>query len=153
MPRPIRDDEREFLWNLLLEGQGMSSGKSKYIKFRYKNKNYKRSRIIYQLYHGVILYNDEIIHHKDRNRINDKITNLELKTGYEHRSEHNKDLRKKHKERIKSNKLSKEILDRIFQLRQEQIDKGIKVNYSKMAKELGISNQIIIRCYLLGIRK
>ena len=150
MPEPIREDERAFLWEILEKGEkkGEYKNSKEYVRFYYKGKNYKRSRILYQIYHNVILYDDEVIHHKDRNKQNDKITNLELKTRYQHTSEHNVDLRKKHKERVKSNKLNKEIIGKILQLKQEQIDKGIKVNYSKIAREVGTSNQNVRR-YIL----
>lgn len=153
MARPIRDDEREFLWEILEKGEkkGEYKDSKEYVRFYYKGKNYKRSRILYQIYHNVILYDDEIIHHKDRNKQNDKITNLELKNSSEHMSEHHADKRKKYKERIKSNKLSEEIINKIFKLKQEQIQKGIKVNYSKIADKLNISSQTV-RGYILGLR-
>lgn len=51
-------------------------------------KSYKRSRILYQIYYNVKLEKCDIIHHKDGNKENDKITNLELTTPEEHTSNH-----------------------------------------------------------------
>jgi hypothetical protein len=61
-----------------------------YIVYRDLNtkKKYKRSRILFQIFHNVKLNPFEIIHHKDKNKENDNIKNLELTTQEEHTTKH-----------------------------------------------------------------
>lgn len=95
--RDLLRKEKDFLFEILLKG---SKGKSKgYIRFRYKNKNYKRSQIIYQIYHNIKLSRFDIIHHIDGNKENDKITNLKLMTSEEHTSLHHAGKKKPRKKK------------------------------------------------------
>jgi len=48
----------------------------------------KRSRLTYEKYHKCILLPWAIIHHKDHNKLNDSIDNLEAMTGSQHKRLH-----------------------------------------------------------------
>ncbi len=77
---------REYLFEILLKGyKNIRNG---YIYYAYKKKNYKRSRILYQIFHNTILSKDDIIHHIDKDKQNDHIPNLKLMTVEEHTSLH-----------------------------------------------------------------
>lgn len=54
-----------------------------YWSIKLKGKRYKRSRIIYEMYHGVILSKKDVIDHYDQNKLNDDPDNLRLITQAE----------------------------------------------------------------------
>ena len=94
--RHLYKDERDFLNLLRLKGyRGKHAG---YVVYIYKKKKYKRSRILFQIFHGVKLDKFDIIHHKDRNKENDHITNLQLITPEKHISMHHAGKRKANRE-------------------------------------------------------
>jgi len=51
-------------------------------------KTMKRSRAYYQYFFGVELEKDDIVHHRDKNSLNDDIRNLEIFNIEEHTSLH-----------------------------------------------------------------
>ena len=59
-----------------------------YINFTFRKKHYKRSRIFMQLYLNKKLELWEIVHHKDGNKQNDHIKNLEVMDLSVHTSMH-----------------------------------------------------------------
>lgn len=60
------------------------------------NKGYIREHILVMEQHiGRYLENDEVVHHIDRNKMNNDISNLQLMTDYEHKKIHSKEERKK----------------------------------------------------------
>jgi hypothetical protein len=86
----LTQEDRDFFNNL--REKCCRQKKKGYIYYIYFNgktkKSYKRSRILYQIYHNVKLSRFDIIHHKDENKENDNINNLELKNLEEHISGH-----------------------------------------------------------------
>ena len=74
-------EEREFLESLTkLKPQKQKSGYYRYTKqIKGKIRHYKRSRVLMQLHLNKELEMWEVVHHKDGNRGNDKIENLEVK--------------------------------------------------------------------------
>ena len=103
MVRPIREDELALMWKIL--GKGIKSNKGRYKTYIYNKKSYKRSRIIYSIYHQVMLDRWDIIHHKDENKANDHITNLQLMKIYEHLSHHTAGKRRNNKKISKKPKI------------------------------------------------
>lgn len=89
--REIKEEEIDFLWKLVLKG--IRQEHNNYMSYVYKKKKYKRSRVLYQIYHRVYLEKDDIIHHKNRNKLDDHISNLQLISNYEHKSLHNIDMK------------------------------------------------------------
>lgn len=65
-----------------------------YFSFTKGNKHFRRSRILMQLHLDKRLDIWEIVHHKDGNRENDNIENLEVKDTSEHTSLHHAGKRK-----------------------------------------------------------
>jgi len=108
--------------------------------FTFRKKHYKRSRILLQLHLNKKLELWEIVHHKDGNKENDDLGNLEVLNNEEHISYHHSGTRnRKNKPSTKSNKLKQEVINKIFQLSK------ITNNYSKIARELKISDNTIRR--------
>lgn len=56
-----------------------------YYKIRHNGKNYKYHRYLMEKELGRELLDDEVVHHKDNNKLNNNINNLEL---FESKSEH-----------------------------------------------------------------
>jgi hypothetical protein len=73
----------------------------KWIKIAEPNKWKEYAKYIWEKYKGPIP-KGILIHHKDRNKLNDNIENLELKSRAEHMNEHRREIRKKWE--IKSDK-------------------------------------------------
>lgn len=147
--RRLNKEERDF-FNYLREKctRVKSSGYIHYLDYK-NNKKYKRSRVLFQIYNNVKLSPSEIVHHKDRNRENDRITNLELTNIKDHTSHHFTGKRnRKNKPRRKSNKLNQVQINKIFKLAKKQkykFGKKGKVNYSKIGKEIGISGMAVAK--------
>ncbi len=103
---------------------------------------YKRSRIKIMLYLGKWLELWEIVHHKDGNKENDDIDNLEVLNTFDfnvHASNHNAGLKKKFPDGWKPvHALRPEAIERIKELANEmrEIDSRGKVNYSEIARRL-----------------
>ena len=55
----------------------------------YKGGYFLRSIVAYEAYHGVVVLPNSDIHHKNENRLDDSIENLELMTHGEHTTHHN----------------------------------------------------------------
>ena len=73
--RDLTQEEREFFEKLLKLKPQKRQG---YLAFTHKKKHYKRSRVVIQLHLNKKLEMWEFVHHKDRNRENDDIENLEV---------------------------------------------------------------------------
>jgi hypothetical protein len=110
MTRNLYQDEKELLANVIIYGQKHRSGSNKngYVGYRYNGKTYKRSRVTYQLFHNVFLYPDELIHHKNEDKSDDHIVNLELITTEQHCSLHHAGKRRIRRKIEKKPKKSKE---------------------------------------------
>lgn len=78
--RNLETNEKEFLEGLKKYSVRLIGGYFKYNPRNktYGNTKYKRSRVNFMLHHGVWLEKHEIIHHKDGNKQNDAIENLEV---------------------------------------------------------------------------
>ena len=75
--RDLTKEEREYFERLLKTTPQKSGGYYRYKDWKSK-KNYKRSRILAQLHINKKLESWEIVHHKDENKLNDLISNLEV---------------------------------------------------------------------------
>ena len=66
------------------------------------NNGKRLHRLIYEDYHKLSLLKGTIIHHKDENKLNNRISNLELVTRLEHQRIHhkNKKLSEEHKRKL-----------------------------------------------------
>jgi len=90
----------------------------------------------------------DVVHHKDGNPKNNNLSNLLLTTPEEHARIENPAKGKTHST-PSWNKLSKEKVYKIFKL-SKKYRWGNKPNYSKIAKELNISDQTVRRYILYG---
>ena len=75
--------EKEFFTNLLSCNLVKHNG---YFNFVFKKKKYKRSRVLMQLHLDRRLKPWNNVHHKDKNKENDDINNLEVLDVSEHSS-------------------------------------------------------------------
>jgi type IV secretory pathway VirB4 component len=91
------------------------------------------------------LTSNEIVHHKDRNKFNNNLENLEVMTREQHASLHHVDTKgiKRKKGYKPHNKISDEIVEKILIL----TEKGL--NFVQIAKELKISNMTSRRYVLI----
>lgn len=88
--RELTIEERDFFNSLLKYSQRLHNGyyivapgTKRYGKFKYKV-----HRLIFQLHFNVKLEIWEIVHHKDGNKLNNLIDNLELNSTEKHTSDH-----------------------------------------------------------------
>ena len=56
----------------------------------YRNRYAYEHHVVYWQHTGYIIKEGEVIHHKDGNKRHNEYENLQLKTEYEHKSEHSK---------------------------------------------------------------
>ena len=133
--------EREFLESLLNLKPSKHNGYYSYNKWIDNTiKHFKRSRVLIQLHLNKKLEIWEVVHHKDGNKENDKIENLEISDIGQHLSNHYAGKRgRNYKPRKKSNKLKQDIIDKIIEL-----SKSIK-NYSEISRIVGVSDETIRR--------
>ena len=96
------------------------------------NKSYKRSRILIQLHLGKKLEVWELVHHKDGNKGNDEISNLEVLNASEHSAKHAGIYGGKPKGWAPVNKLDSKIINRIKEIANEMV----KINYSEIRRRL-----------------
>ena len=110
--------------------------KSGYYKCKYKGKHYKKSRLIMQLHLNKKLEPWEIVHHKDTNKENDLIENLELineNLNSIHASHHHAgNPNQKPKGWKPANTTKKEVIEKINRIASEMI----KINCSEIARRL-----------------
>ena len=99
-----------------------------YFYFYYKGKQYKRSRILMQLHLNKKLSSFEIVHHKDGNKENDNINNLEVLNISVH-SQMNKE---KPDGWQPANTIKPEIIKRIKEIASEMV----KINYSEIKRRI-----------------
>lgn len=90
--RDLTKEERVALESLLTLKPINHGG---YYCFSRNKKKFKRSRVLMQLYLNKKLEIWEIVHHKDRNKTNDLIDNLEVMDISEHNSLHHAGIRRK----------------------------------------------------------
>jgi len=103
----------------------------------------KEHRKIWKKYHGAIP-EGYVIHHKDGNKKNNNIENLQAMKSEEHLSLHHAGLKKKGHKAF--NKTNKEIRKKIFELAKEVKKINGHPNYSEIARRIGsISNFTIAR--------
>ncbi len=103
-------------------------------------KRYKRSRIRMMLHLNKWLETWEIVHHKDGNKENDSIDNLEVLNASEHSSNHNAGIKKPKKPEgwRAAHALKPEIIDRINEIAREMKEtdsRGI-INCSEISRRL-----------------
>jgi len=132
----LKDSERRFLVGLLKYKPQKRGG---YFNFNYGKKHYRRSRVLIQLHLNKKLEIWEVVHHKDGNKENDFIENLEVIDTSKHTSYHHAGSKKKYIQKNRRwNKISEYKIKKIFEL--AEIHKfGGKPNFSKIGMELGIS--------------
>ena len=107
-------------------------------------KKYRRSRTFMMLHLNKFLEVFEIVHHKDYNKQNDSIENLEVLNSYQHSSKHHSQFGKKPLNWKPVNAFDDEKIQKIISLCKERT----KVNYQSVANELGISGQTVRKYYL-----
>ena len=105
-----------------------SKKRSGYFYFYYKGKHYKRSRILMQLHLNKKLSSFEIVHHKDRNKENDNIDNLEVLNI----SVHSQIDKEKPDGWQPANTIRPEIIKRIKEIASEMV----KINYSEIKRRM-----------------
>lgn len=121
---------REFLEKLITKKAYKKS--SGYYYYYHKGKYYKRSRVIMQLHLKKILSPWEIIHHKDRNKENDNIENLEVLNNCSHSQlDKEKPLGWK-----PANTINSKVVKRIKELASDMV----KINYSEIKRKLEKEN-------------
>ena len=127
--RELTKEEREFLEELLERTPTQHQGYWRYrITKDGRNCSYKRARVLMQLYLGKTLETWELVHHKDQNRENDEISNLEVLNA----SQITNGNGKKPKGWKPANTLESEIVDKIKQIASEMV----KINYSEISRRL-----------------
>ena len=99
---------------------------------KYGIKKYKKSRVTIMLYTNLELNQFELVHHKDGNKINDLIENLEILNNCNHADKHDYKFKKKPKGWKPANTTPLKIQERI----KEMASKMIKVNYSEIKRNL-----------------
>jgi len=133
--RDLTFTERTFLERVCKSHLHKRNG---YWCFTFRDKHYKRNRVLFQLYLNKKLEVWENVHHKDGNKENDSIENLEIKNAGEHISYHHAGTRgRKNRPYIKSNKLSQEKINEILRL-----SKTIN-NYSEIARKVGTNGTTV----------
>lgn len=105
----------------------------------------KHSRVIVQLTLDKELEPWEHVHHKDGNKQNDSLENLEVLSDSEHNSLTHAGKRRKNKPSDRTNKLSQEKINQILKL-----SKTIK-NYSEIARMVGVSSFTVAN-YIKGLK-
>ena len=147
--RDLTCEEKEFFETLLKKNPTEHQGYMRYRVMRSGTyKSFKRSRIVFQLHLGKYLEMWEIVHHKDGNKKNDDIENLEVLNAYEHALNHPKTGMKRPEGWKPCNATPKEVIERI-----QEIAKGmIKINCSEISRRLeseGIKiSSVTIKNYL-----
>lgn len=148
--RELSKEERDFL--MMMVQQKPRCWKGDYFYF-YKMINgkihkIKRSRAFIQLHLNKKLDQWEIVHHKDKNRQNDALENLEILNNFEHSSKHHNEFGKKPLGWKPANVTSEETIKRIKEIAKEMV----LVNYSEISRKLateGIKiNSLTISRYL-----
>ena len=128
-----------------------------------------KHRYMMELLLGRVLDDDEIVHHKDEDRKNNNINNLEIKTNSKHISDHmggeikecvcpicNTNFLPKSKKIVYcSGKCSHRNQERIVWPTKEELENLVwEIPTTKIAKMIGVSDKAIDkRCKNLGIRK
>lgn len=137
----LTKEEREFLEKITQSYCSRHS--SGYWTYRFRKKHYKRSRVLLQLHLNKKLEIGEHVHHKDGNKENDSIENLQMidtkKFDYHCSLHHAGNRGRTNKTKIKSNKLKQEVIEKIFELYKQT------KNYSEIARKLGISSFTVAR--------
>ena len=94
--RNLTEKEKQFFEDLLrLKPQKQENGYYRYAKtIKGKVKNYKRSRVLMQLHLNKKLDFWDVVHHKDGDKGNDQLENLEVIEFSVHNSNHHAGRRK-----------------------------------------------------------
>lgn len=109
---------------------------------RFGNTKYKEHRILMQLHLNVLLDTHELVHHKDGDKLNNSIENLEVVTAEKHTSGHHAGSHKIG--RFKPhNKLSQDVIDKIVDLSTKIVRPKGQPNYSKIGEAVGVSGNTV----------
>ena len=141
--RELTTKERKFLRSLIKLSPQKYNG---YMRFTRKKKHYKRGKVLLQLYLNKKLNHFDIVHHKDGDKTNDSIENLELTTQEKHNS-HHKEVSKRKGHRA-FNKISIEIEKEIYRLCEIHKHKSGLPHYEKIGEIVGLTGTTIRRYYL-----
>ena len=98
-----------------------------------------------ELYLNRMLSEEEVVHHIDRNKTNNKISNLKAMNSKEHLSMHHAGLKKPTTNQNPSNKLSENKINEIKKLSKIMLKKNGKPNFSKIGQKIGISGFTVSR--------
>ena len=150
--KSLTNEERKFLERVT---QSHEHKRENYWYYTFRKKHYKRGRVLLQLHINKKLEIWELVHHKNKDKENDSIENLEVidtKNFGFHSSLHHAGTRgRRNKSRKKSNKLDEKIVSKIIEL-SKKYKRESKSNYSKIGRELGISGFTVCK-YLKNGKK
>ena len=140
-------EEKRFLEDLLKYSKRKQNG---YWVFqpqnkRYGKKKYKEHRILMQLHLNKRLSIWEIVHHKDRNKLNNSLDNLEVLNSFEHASMPPKEMGGKPKNWKPANTINQKVLERAKEIMEEME----KINYSEISRRLA-KEGIIVTSFTLS---
>lgn len=149
--RNLKEQEKIWLQNLTKYSARIQSG---YYRFqprnkKYGNTKYKRGRVLLMLHLGKWLERWELVCHKDGDKLNDAIENLEVLNNSEHNAKHHNLNNQSKPEGWKPvNTTPKETIDKIKQIANHMV----KINCSEISRILkkeGISiTSFTIKRYL-----
>ena len=113
-----------------------------YMRFTKGVKHYKRSRVLLQLHLNKKLSIYECVHHKDEDKTNDSISNLEVIDSSEHTSLHHGGTKRK-RHGGGHNKISRELEEEIYRLCKTHTKKEGSPKYEMIGRILGLAGQTI----------
>jgi len=94
---------------------------------------------------GRRLNQDEVVHHKDHNKLNNNIDNLEVMKKKDHNSLHHAGLKKPTTNQNPPHKLNEDKIKEIKKLSKTILKKNGKPHYSKIAEKVGVSDFTVAR--------
>ena len=118
--------------NLIRITQSCLVKKNGYFVYTLRKKHYKRSRVLMQLHLNKRLEIWEIVHHKDENKENDDISNLEVLDTSIHTSHHHAGVRRANKSKRLENTLNSACNSPKIKGNKE--DKGLSIKESVRGK-------------------
>lgn len=145
--RELNVCEIEFFKGLLKYSKRISQNGYYYFQpknIKYGNTKYVEHRLLFQLYYNVKLEIWEVIHHKDRDKLNNNIDNLEVMMSSKHTSYHHAGSIKIGKFKP-HNKFSKDKVNKIIKLSKIILKKDGSPNYSKIGEKLSIAGLTVAR--------
>lgn len=110
-------------------------------------------RLIYETFHKCTLFKDATVHHKDGDKLNNRINNLELMSKSEHKKLHNQtaivsdETRRKRSEAMKGRHLSEEHKQKIRNANKGKIfseEHRKKISEANKGKKIGLEHKLYL---------